>query len=212
MLQHPSQWRDTKHKTQPANTRTHTHAHAHQPLNDSNNLNKILLTPLSARDAWAIDACLLPSEAAAGGEGGGVQGGGAGGGGAGGGGGGGGTLFLDIVKAGADLKTWPGSDRMCYYGYKFEALCTGAVAAAAVWGRGCVCAGEKRQGSVGERAARSSYYWRMSLCHLFLTPINNPPLTTYGTPNAHKKATATTSTPRASLRRSCATASGATAC
>lgn len=38
----------------------------------------------------------------------------------------GGTLFLDIVKAGQDTKTWEGMERMCYYGYKFEALCTGA--------------------------------------------------------------------------------------
>lgn len=43
----------------------------------------------------------------------------------------GGTLFLDIVKAGQDTNTWPGQDRMCYYGYKFEALCTGGLPIAA---------------------------------------------------------------------------------
>lgn len=47
---------------------------------------------------------------------------------------GGGTLVLDINKAG--FVTYPNQELMTYYGYKFEALCTGAPARAAA----CACA------------------------------------------------------------------------
>ncbi|WIA33467.1 hypothetical protein OEZ86_006597 [Tetradesmus obliquus] len=59
-----------------------------------NNLNKVLLTPVSLDNEWAVDACFW-----------------------------GGTLFLDINKAGN--QEYPNQDKFVYYGYKFEALCTG---------------------------------------------------------------------------------------
>jgi hypothetical protein len=84
-----------------------------------NNLNKVLMTPLNLRDAWAVDALYVPP-APAGGEGGEE-----------------GLLLLDINADGRSDPT-PGSqpDRMTYWGYKFEALCTGmrVVFLRCVWG------------------------------------------------------------------------------
>mmetsp|Transcript_21324 Transcript_21324/g.46770 ORF Transcript_21324/g.46770 Transcript_21324/m.46770 type:complete len:441 (-) Transcript_21324:127-1449(-) len=63
-----------------------------------NNLNKIGKTPIDAREPWELDACFTES-----------------------------TLFLDIREASeaASRRPFPDSDRFCYYGYKFEALCCG---------------------------------------------------------------------------------------
>ncbi len=37
------------------------------------------------------------------------------------------TLFLDINKTPDANETYPNQERMTYYGYKFEALCTGGL-------------------------------------------------------------------------------------
>eukprot|EP00879_Flechtneria_rotunda_P007322 GHRR01007681.1.p2 GENE.GHRR01007681.1~~GHRR01007681.1.p2 ORF type:complete len:214 (+),score=61.48 GHRR01007681.1:700-1341(+) len=59
-----------------------------------NNLNKLMMTPLDAKD-WAIDCCYHNS-----------------------------TLYLDINKSGNEPE-YANQDKFVYYGYKFEALCTG---------------------------------------------------------------------------------------
>jgi RAT1-interacting protein len=61
-----------------------------------NNLNKILLTPISPRDGWEMDCCFHEKS---------------------------GTLFLDIVPG--PQATWKDADKFTFYGYKFEAVCTG---------------------------------------------------------------------------------------
>jgi len=67
-----------------------------------NNLNKIGKTPFDARNAWEVDACFL-----------------------------GNTLFLDIREdpSGGAQSSYADQDRFQYFGYKFEALCTGHPAA-----------------------------------------------------------------------------------
>lgn len=63
-----------------------------------NNMNKILMTP-TTRDAWALDCC-FDSRAE--------------------------TLFLDIVPG--PPATFRDAEKFTYYGYKFEAVCTGGLA------------------------------------------------------------------------------------
>jgi len=63
-----------------------------------NNMNKILLTPM-AKDGWELDFC-FDSRAE--------------------------TLFLDIVPG--PPATFRDADKFTYYGYKFEAVCTGGLA------------------------------------------------------------------------------------
>ena len=99
-----------------------------------NNLNKILMTVQSPQDEWTVDACCYcpgsgsnPPEPAGADDRSVAAGDGsrgtttipdAGSGGS-------GTLFLDIVKT--PQRDYPNSDLFCYYGYKFEAVCTVAI-------------------------------------------------------------------------------------
>lgn len=62
-----------------------------------NNMNKVLMTPICPRDGWELDCCYHEKS---------------------------GTLFLDIVYG--QQATWKDADKFTFYGYKFEAVCTGA--------------------------------------------------------------------------------------
>jgi hypothetical protein len=60
-----------------------------------NNMNKIILTPIN-RERWDMECCYQGSS---------------------------GTLFLDIVPG--QQATFKDADKFTYYGYHFEAVCTG---------------------------------------------------------------------------------------
>ena len=69
-------------------------------------------------------------------------------------GGGSGTLFLDIVKT--PQRDYPNSDLFCYYGYKFEAVCT--VAIGGEGGGGGVNNGNVPQGAAADVVDSSSEF------------------------------------------------------
>ena len=73
--------------------------------------------------------------------------------------GGSGTLFLDIVKT--PQRDYPNSDLFCYYGYKFEAVCTAAVGGeggGGDGGGGGVHSGDVQQGAAADVVDSSSEF------------------------------------------------------